>query len=86
MKRSFRLTHRAEASLVEIASWTIATFGSNQADVYETELLTRCQAIVKGQAHSRICAVLVDGTADLRKLSLSTSCIPAAIFPAMSQH
>ena len=66
MKRSFRLTHRAEASLVEIASWTIATFGSNQADVYETELLTRCQAIVKGQAHSRSCAVLVDGTADLR--------------------
>lgn len=66
MSRSLRLTRRAEASLVEIAKWTIEQFGLKQADLFETELLTRCQAILNGQAHSRSCAVLVDGVADLR--------------------
>ena len=66
MSRSLRLTRRAEASLVEIAKWTIEQFGLKQADLYETELLTRCQAILIGQAHSRSCAVLVDDAADLR--------------------
>ncbi len=66
MSRSFRLTRRAEASLVEIAKWTIANFGPKQADVYEAELLEPCQAILIGQAHSRSCAVLVDDAADLR--------------------
>ena len=66
MSRTFRLTRRAEASLVEIAKWTIATFGPRQADLYEVELLERCQAILRGQAHSRSCAVLVDDAADLR--------------------
>ena len=66
MSRSLRLTRRAEASLVEIAKWTIEQFGLKQADLYEAELLTRCQAILNGQAHSRSCAVLVDDAADLR--------------------
>lgn len=66
MSRSFRLTRRAEASLLEIAKWTIANFGPKQAEVYEAELLERCQAILNGQAHSRSCAVLVDDAADLR--------------------
>ena len=66
MSRSLRLTRRAEASLVEIAKWTIEQFGVKQADLYEAELLTRCQAILNGQAHSRSCAVLVDDAADLR--------------------
>ncbi len=66
MSRSFRLTRRAEASLVEIAKWTIVTFDHKQADLYEAELLDRCQAILKGQAHSRSCAVLVNDAADLR--------------------
>jgi len=66
MSRSLRLTRRAEASLVEIAKWTIEQFGLKQADLYEAELLTRCQAILNGQAHSRSCAVLVDEAADLR--------------------
>ena len=66
MSRSLRLTRRAEASLVEIAKWTIEQFGLKQADLYETELLTRCQAILNGQAHSGSCAVLVDDAADLR--------------------
>ena len=68
MSRSFRLTRRAEASLVEIARWTIETFGAHQAEIYEVELLARCAAIVNGQAHSRSCAVLVDGAEDLRFL------------------
>jgi len=66
MSRSLRLTRRAETSLVEIAKWTIEQFGLKQADLYEAELLTRCQAILNGQAHSRGCAVLVDNAADLR--------------------
>lgn len=66
MKRSFRLTRRAEASLVEIAKWTIANFGLEQAELYEKELLDRCKAILNGQAHSRSCAVLGDDAADLR--------------------
>jgi len=45
MSRNFRLTRRAEASLVEIAEWTIATFGPKQADAYEAELFGRCLAI-----------------------------------------
>tara|TARA_R110002012_G_scaffold171132_2_gene335814 strand:- start:40 stop:375 length:336 start_codon:yes stop_codon:yes gene_type:complete len=66
MSRSFRLTRRAEASLTEIASWTIENFGLRQADHYEAELLNRCEAILSGQAHSRSCAVLVDEADDLR--------------------
>ena len=66
MSRSLRLTLRAEASLVEIAKWTIEQFGLKQAELYENEVLTRCQAILNGQAHSRSCAVLVDEAADLR--------------------
>jgi toxin ParE1/3/4 len=68
MSRSFRLTRRAEESLVEIALWTIETFGPGQADIYEAELLSRCDAIVHGQAHSRSCSILVDDAADLRYL------------------
>jgi len=66
MSRSLRLTRRAEASLVEIAKWTIEQFGLKQAELYENEVLTRCQAILNGQAHSRSCAVLIDEAADLR--------------------
>ena len=66
MSRSLRLTRRAEASLVEIAKWTIEKFGLKQAELYENEVLTRCQAILNGQAHSRSCAVLIDNAADLR--------------------
>ena len=68
MSRSFRLTRRAEDSLVEIARWTIETFGPRQADIYEAELLSRCKAIVNGRAHSRSCSILVDDAADLRYL------------------
>ncbi len=66
MSRSLRLTRRTEASLVEIARWTIANFGLRQAELCESELLNRCDAILNGQAHSRSCAVLVDGADELR--------------------
>jgi len=66
MSRALRLTRRAEGSLVEIAKWTIEKFGLKQAELYENEVLTRCQAILNGQAHSRSCAVLIDDAADLR--------------------
>ena len=66
MSRSFRLTRRAEASLLEIASWSIETFGLRQADLYEAELVNRCNAIVNGQVHSRSCSILVDEADDLR--------------------
>ncbi|SDF00998.1 hypothetical protein SAMN05421538_1249, partial [Paracoccus isoporae] len=35
MNRSLRLTRRAEASLVEIAKWTIEKFWLKQAELYE---------------------------------------------------
>ncbi|WP_127115780.1 type II toxin-antitoxin system RelE/ParE family toxin [Shimia sediminis] len=68
MSRSFRLTRRAEDSLTGIARWTIDTFGPRQADLYQAELIARCEAIVAGRVHSRSCAVLVDGAEDLRFL------------------
>lgn len=66
MSRSFRLTRLAEASLSEIARWTIKNFGLRQAELYEAELLNRCKGILNGEAHSRSCAVLVDDADDLR--------------------
>jgi plasmid stabilization system protein ParE len=66
MSRSFRLTRRAEASLTEIARWTIENFGLRQAELYEAELLSRCEGVLNGQAYSRSCAVLVDESVDLR--------------------
>jgi len=64
--RSLRLTRRAEDSLVDIARWTIQQFGVRQADIYETELVARCEAIVRGDAVSQSCSVLIDDEADLR--------------------
>ena len=66
MARSFRLTHRAEDSLVEIARWTIKTFGSKQADLYEAELINRCEAIARGDVFSRSCSVLLNDAEGLK--------------------
>ena len=66
MSRSFRLTRRAEESLVDIARWTIERFGQRQADLYEAELIARCEAIARGEVVSRDCSILVDGAEDLR--------------------
>lgn len=66
--KPWRLTPAAEESLVDIALWTIDTFGPAQADAYEEELIARCQAIADGRATSRDCSILVDdaGAAELR--------------------
>ncbi|WP_353346487.1 type II toxin-antitoxin system RelE/ParE family toxin [Litorivita sp. NS0012-18] len=66
MSRSVRLSRRAEASLTEIARWTVETFGLSQAGLCEAELHNRCESTLNGQAHSRSCAGLVDDVEDLR--------------------
>lgn len=68
MSRSFRLTRRGENSLLEIARWTVENFGSRQSEIYENEILARCEAIVNGRAHSRSCSILVNDARDLRYL------------------
>jgi toxin ParE1/3/4 len=65
LTRSFRLTRKAEDSLVDIARWTIEQFGARQADLYETELVARCEALARGDAVSRSCAILVDDEMEL---------------------
>ncbi|MBI1217647.1 MAG: type II toxin-antitoxin system RelE/ParE family toxin [Rhodobacteraceae bacterium] len=57
MKR-WRLTPRAQASLIDIALWTLDTFGPVQADRYEAEVLDRCTAIAEGRAATQDCALL----------------------------
>ena len=66
MSRSYRLTPRAEQALVEIALWTMETFGGRQADFYESDLIERCGALARGEMISRSCGILVDHTSDLR--------------------
>ena len=65
MARSYRLTRRAEESLVDIALWTIENFGSRQADIYEAQLIERCDGIASGTVMSRDCSVLVQDVIEL---------------------
>ena len=60
MPRPWRLTRQAEASLVNIALWTIETFGPRQAAAYEEDLIGRCIEIEDGSAISQECRRLVD--------------------------
>ena len=60
MPRPWRLTRQAEASLVNIALWTIETFGPRQAAAYEEDLIGRCIEIADGSAISQECRRLVD--------------------------
>lgn len=60
MPKSWRLTRQAEASLVDIARWTLQTFGSGQAAAYEEDLLARCREIAAGAALSQDCRRLID--------------------------
>ena len=66
MSRPFRLTGCAEDSLIEIARWTIQTFGQRQADIYETELINRCEEITNGEDVSQSCATLIENSSALR--------------------
>jgi len=66
--RPWRLTRQAEASLIEIARWTLDTFGPRQAEAYEEDLIARCTEIADGTAHSQDCRRLIapDLPEDLR--------------------
>ena len=68
MTRPWRLTRQAEASLVEIARWTLETFGPRQAAAYEDDLIARCAEIAAGTAVSQDCRRLIapDLPEDLR--------------------
>ena len=60
MSKPWRLTRQAEASLTEIARWTLDTFGPRQAAAYEHDLVERCTGIASGTVVSRSCRQLVD--------------------------
>jgi plasmid stabilization system protein ParE len=60
MPRPWRLTRQAEASLIEIARWTIETFGPRQAAAYEDDLISTCRGIAAGTALSQDCRRLID--------------------------
>ena len=60
MPKPWRLTRQAERSLVEIARWTLETFGPRQAEAYEADLIARCTAIAAGDAPSQNCRRLID--------------------------
>lgn len=60
MRKSWHLTRQAEASLVDIALWTLETFGPRQAAAYEEDLTGRCIDIADGTAVSRGCRQWID--------------------------
>jgi toxin ParE1/3/4 len=64
VSRHWRLTPRAEDALVEIASWTIRRFRAAQADLYEAELIGRCDALARGEIEGQDCSVLAGQGAD----------------------
>lgn len=57
--KPWRLTQQAERSLTEIAQWTINTFGTQQADRYQSDLLTTCTNIASGTAQRQSCSILL---------------------------
>ena len=60
MSKPWHLTRHAEASLSEIARWTLDTVGPRQAAAYEQDLIDRCRAIAEGAAISQECRQLID--------------------------
>jgi len=60
MAKSWRLTLQAETSLLDIALWTIKTFGPRQAQAYEEDLIARCSGIASGTVSSKSCRALID--------------------------
>ncbi len=60
--KPWRLTRRAEDSLVEIFAWTLDRFGERQAIAYRDTLIERIDAIASGQPpHPRPCGLLMGG-------------------------
>ncbi|MBC7153446.1 MAG: type II toxin-antitoxin system RelE/ParE family toxin [Rhodobacteraceae bacterium] len=68
MSHPWRLTLQAEASLTDIARWTLETFGARQAAAYEYDLIASCIEIAAGTAVSQDCRRLIapDLPEDLR--------------------
>lgn len=62
MPKPWRLTRHAEASLTEIARWTLETFGSRQATAYADDLIAHCAEIAAGTALTQDCSRLIDPT------------------------
>jgi len=60
MSKPWRLTRQAEASLSDIALWTIDTFGPRQAQAYEEDLIARCSGIASGSVPSQSCRAIID--------------------------
>ena len=60
MPKPWRLTRTAEASLIDIAHWTVETFGPRQAAAYEEDLIAVCRDIAAGTALSQDCRRLID--------------------------
>ena len=60
MPKPWRLTRQAEASLLDIALWTIETFGPRQAQAYEEDLIARCSGIATGNVPSQSCRAIID--------------------------
>lgn len=60
MPKTWRLTRAAERSLIDIAIWTVETFGPRQAAAYEEDLITVCRGIAAGTAQSQDCRRIID--------------------------
>ena len=60
MSKPWRLTRAAERSLIDIAIWTVKTFGPRQAAAYEEDLIAVCQRIAAGTAQSQDCRRIID--------------------------
>ena len=60
MNKTWRVTHQAEQSLLDIALWTVETFGPHQADAYEQDIIAKLDDIASGVAHTQSCSVLID--------------------------
>ena len=60
--KPWRLTRRAERSLVDIFAWTIEQFGERQAIAYRDALIERIDLIAQGQPPlPRPCGLLMQG-------------------------
>jgi toxin ParE1/3/4 len=66
MTRRWRLTPRAEISLVRILDWTAERFGPKQALIYRNLLLDRCAAVADERAAGRDCSSISPTAAGLR--------------------
>ena len=60
MPKPWRLTRAAERSLIDIAIWTVETFGPRQAAAYEEDLIAVCRNIAAGTAQAQECRRISD--------------------------